>query len=100
MFVDIALLADHDELRLPWLASPGTVELMSHPLADRLQQEPHRLSRDGKIALGAQNVLLARQALDGGDQRLDVADLRQVDNNGREIVVLMFVLASRWRGRT
>src|SRR5579871_5705247 len=43
LLIDIAMLADHDELRAPRERAPGLVELVPYTLANRLHEQPHRL---------------------------------------------------------
>ena len=87
------MFANQNQPRPPGTRSPGLIELVPHPLADRLYQQAHRLAGDREITLRAQNVLLAREPLDRADQRVDIAHLRKLDDDRDEIIMLMRLIA-------
>ncbi len=60
--------------------------------ADGLDQEAHRLARDGGEALGAQHVRPGAEARDAGGELGRGGELRQVEDHAVEVVVVMAFL--------
>ena len=91
------MLGNHHQLPLTRGNTPRPVKLMTHPRANCLHQKPHRLAGDRNIALHPQNVLFVRQALNGDNQSINIADFGKVDHHGVEVVMFMIVVAVMMR---
>lgn len=66
---------------------------MPHTLAHGLQQQAHRLARNGNIAFHAQDFLIPCKGLHPGHQIGNIGHFRQIDHDGFEIIMLVIIMA-------